>query len=55
MSRSHLPSIFPWSKKCSQRRALSWMNQGDICETTKREGKLKDDATLVARDHSVVD
>ena len=51
MSRSHLPSIFPWSKKRSQRRALSRMNQGDICKTAKREGKLKEYKTLVAGDH----
>ena len=55
MSRSHLPNIFPWSKKRSQRRALSRMNQGHICKTAKREGKLKEYETLVAGDHSVVD
>ena len=56
MSRSHLPSIFPWSKKRCQRRALSSrMNQGDICKTAKREGKLKEYETLVAGDDSVVD
>ena len=31
------------------------MNQGDICKTAKREGKLKEYETLVAGDHSVVD
>ena len=31
------------------------MNQGDICKTAKREGKLKENETLVAGDHSVVD
>lgn len=55
MSRSHLTSIFPWSKKRSQHRALSRMNQGDIFKTAKREGKLEEDETLVAGDHSVVD
>ena len=55
MSRSHLPSIFPWSKKRSQRRSLSRMNQGDIYKTAKQEGKLKENETLVAGDHSVVD